>query len=165
VRAGGESSYAVRGRGLAANPREVGRVEGMKVLFVLPSTQTTISTATDLASKVNAPYSGYYRTNGDIIVKHPLKTVALSFGIAVLFGSVPIAFAQSSDTTSNTTTTTSAPAPVVYAAPVVVAPPPPPAVVVAPPPIAPVTTTNEHSSSTSPSGDTTSEHSSTTSNY
>ena len=32
-------------------------------------------------------------------MKHSLKTVALSFGIAVLFGSVPIAFAQSSDTT------------------------------------------------------------------
>jgi hypothetical protein len=95
----------------------------MNVLFVLPGTQTIIGTATDLASKVNAPYSRYCRTNGDIIVKHSLNTVALSFGIAALFGSVPIAFAQSTDTTSKTTTTTSGPAPVVYAAAVVVAPP------------------------------------------
>lgn len=109
----------------------------------------------------------------EINMKHTSKTAALAFGVAVLFGTVAVGFAQTDSTSSNTTseTTTSAPAPaVVYAAPVVVAPPPP--VVVAVPAVveAPSTTSTEHhassSSDSSPSGDS-SEHSSstTTSNY
>src|SRR5579863_10325243 len=49
---------------------------------------------------------------GEIIVRHPLKTAAAAFSIAALFGSVAIGFAQTTDTTSSTSqTTTSAPAP------------------------------------------------------
>jgi hypothetical protein len=53
-------------------------------------------------------------------MKHSLKTATLAFSVAVLLGSVPVAFADSTDTTSssNTTTTTAEPGPaVVYAAP------------------------------------------------
>jgi len=101
-------------------------------------------------------------------MKHSLKTAALSFGVAVLFGSVAVGFAQTSDTTesshqsSETTTSPSAPPAVVYPAPVVVAPPAPvvmvpaPAVVVAPAPVVvEPSTTTKHSSENSESNSTT----------
>jgi len=118
-------------------------------------------------------YSGIERTNGEIIVKHSLKTAALSFGIAMLFGGA-VALADSTDTSSSkssqTTTDSSPPPAVVYAAPVVAAPAP---VYVAPAAMPPSTTTSDHSSSSSnsndssPGGDSNSEHSShsSTSNY
>ena len=124
------------------------------------------------------PYAESNQSSGEIrrsIMKHSLKTSALAFGVAVLFGSVAVGLAQTDTTSSNTTseTTTTAPAPpvAVYPAPIVVAPAP--IVVAAPPPIVvaePATTTSEHqassSSDSSPSGNS-SEHSSstTTSNY
>ena len=110
-------------------------------------------------------------TNGDVIVKNSLRTAALSFGIAVLFGSAAVGFAQTTNSTSSSETTTQAPPPVaVYPAPVVVAPPP--IVVAAPAPVVeePSTSSEHHSSSSSsnnsPGGDS-SEHtsSSSTSNY
>ena len=66
-------------------------------------------------------------------MKHTFKTAALALGVAALFGSTAVGFADSTDSSSTTSeTTTTAPAPVaVYPAPIVVAPPP--AIVVAAP--------------------------------
>ena len=106
-----------------------------------------------------------------VIVKNSLRTAALSFGIAVLFGSAAVVFAQTTNTTSSSETTTEAPAPVaVYPAPVVVAPAPIVVAVPAPAVVEPATTSEHNSSSSStsnsPAGDST-EHtsSSSTSNY
>src|ERR1700722_14692257 len=113
-----------------------------------------------LSFRSTRPYSesnaSFERTNGDSFMKHSLKTAALAFGVAALFGSAAVGFADSTDSTSSTSeTTTTAPAPVaVYPVPVVVAPPPPivvaaPAPVVVAEPAEPSTTTSEHRSSSS----------------
>jgi hypothetical protein len=150
------------------------RTRQIPSMRVLPSTQTAFGTAHVLAVAIDATLrwnlTSHRRNNGEKIVKHSFKTAALSFGVAVLFCSAGVGFAQSSNTSSsNTETTTSAPAPaVVYAAPVIA--PPPPIVVAAPAMVVPSTTTTEHQASTSsdssPSGNS-SEHtsSSSTSNY
>ncbi len=163
-------------------PRRAGKSTPMKSLSRAASDygrrsfsialKTAIKPTTSLSFRSMRPYSEgepiIRRTNGDPIVKHSLKTAALSFGIAVLFGSVAVGFAQTTDTTSSTSqTSTSAPAPAVaYAAPVMIAPAPP-VVVAAPVVVAPPsTTTSEHhassSSDSSPNGNS-SEHSSSTS--
>ena len=115
------------------------------------------------------------RSNGDHLVKHSSKTAALAFGVAILFGSVAVGFAQTDTTSSNTTskTTTTAPAPAVQCTRLRLLLRPPPMVVAAPAPVVvaePATTTSEHhsssSSDSSPSGNSTEHSSSTsTSNY
>ena len=107
-----------------------------------------------------------------IIMKNGLKAAALSFGVAILFGSVAMGYADTdsvdkSSESHRSETTTVAPAPaVVMVQPAPVAVVPAPEVAVAP-------TTHEHSSSHSssseraPNGDSSSEKSSSshTSNY
>jgi hypothetical protein len=146
-------------------------------LPVLRSTQTAVNVGPRACPRdecvLNLTVSQSTNNNGEnTIMKHPFRTAALSFGVAVMFGSAAVVFAQTSDTTtSSQTTTTLAPAPAIVSAPPVVVVPAPPAIVVAAPAVVqPQTTTTEHqssSSSDSSPGANSSEHSSstTTSNY